>query len=169
MRSMVFIVMMLGLYGCTYSLKVNSISDTELCSNLGYYYIYDNASGIEITQKEIDSRNLDKNVCSGIANKKIEELIPKYKLKLCQNLAEYHYKGAYSHFKKTVDRIRTMDFADEECNTMADFYLIRLSRKQEKAQAISSALKEAAENIKRTNEQLHGKGTQFNPIHINIQ
>jgi len=139
------------LQGCNYSQRVQSLSDTELCENLGYYSLYKHTEGISLTQAEINFRSINKNNCEGIANAKIDQITPKYKVQLCQNLVAYHVKGAYEHFKITLDKIKNLNFADEECYTIAEFYLIRLNRKKEKMQA------------------LFGKGTLFNPFHVKLQ
>ena len=165
---LVFIVCTL-FYGCTYSNKVQTLSTEELCQNIGKYTLYSHEDGLALTNKALAEREFDKERCEKTAKAEYERLSPKYKLKLCQNLAAYHYKGAYKHFKNTLTKIEQAGFADQECNTMADFYYIRLSRKQEKAQAISAALTQAAENMRKSNEALYGPGTAFNPIHINVK
>lgn len=169
MKKVLFSLAIVLLAGCTYANRVQSLTDSELCRNLGEYSLYGHEEGIRISKNEIQRRNLNKDQCETIANNTIDRLSPEYKLKLCQNLAEYHYKGAYRHFKRTLDKIKERGYADEECQTMADFYYIRLTRKQEKAQAIADALNQAAENMRETNERLYGRGSYLNPIHIKLQ
>ena len=111
-----------------------------------------------MTRNEIEGRNIDKISCSSIANHAIDALMSKYKLRLCQRLAGFHYRGEYEKFKRTLDKIQESGFADEECIDMADFYMIKITRKQEKQQAISSAI-----------EKLYGRGSSGNPIYIRLQ
>lgn len=160
------------LTACTYSSRVKEINDLDLCDRLGSYVIQDHKEGIEITRAEIERRQIDKNQCAVRAEAEISKLSPEYKLKYCQELALFQYKGAYQHFKATADRISALGFGDHECLTMAEFYLVRLSRKQEKSEAISSALNQFIESTREQNkllwERLYGPGTSLNPIHIKI-
>lgn len=169
MRKVVLLLPLIVLFGCAYSSKVKRLPEEDLCKNLGKYTLYSNQEGISITQEELKRKNIDQTYCSNIANDEVVRLAPSYKLKLCQNLASYHYKGLYTHFKNTLQKIQNAGFADEECSTMADFYLIRISRKQERDQTIANALNQAAENMRRTNEQSYGRGSALNPIHIKIE
>jgi hypothetical protein len=169
MKIIILLIVMTLLHGCSYSQRVKSLNDSELCENLGKYTLYGHIEGIELTQNEIGFRYINQEDCSEIANKTIVQMIPTYKLELCQNLAANHYRGDYIQFKTTLTKIENLGFADDECNTMADFYLIRLSRKQEKSQALATALNQAAANIRHANEQVNGRGSQFNPVHVKFQ
>lgn len=166
---------MLGLFlgGCafSYSQKVKTLSDYELCSNFGKYSLYEHKEGLSLTAAEIKARNetIDKPTCSDTANNTFSALSPKYKLKLCQHLAAYHYKGSYEHYSNTLKKIERLGFADEECSTMVEFYYIKLARKQEKSEAISNALRQVADNMKESNEHIYGPGTRYNPIHLKIE
>ncbi len=168
MKALIIILSIIFISGCGYAGKVKSLTDERLCENFGRYSLYAHDEVVHLTKEEIDTRNIDSQHCQDIANSEIDRISPGYKLKLCQNLASYHFKGAYPHFKATLDKIEKAGFADDECNTMADFFLVRLSRKQQKVQAIANALSHASDNMRRTNEQLYGRGSAFNPIHVNI-
>ena len=169
MRPLIIIAgLLLVLSGCS-TTRASSLNDEKLCQNLGEYTLYKHSDGITITMNEIARRNINKKYCEDVANNLITKISPKYKLKLCQTLAEYHYKGAYQHFSRTLKKIEESGFADQECETMADFYYIRLARKKEKRRAIANAINQAAENMRRTNEQLYGHGSAQNPIHIKLQ
>jgi hypothetical protein len=169
MKVLYFLMFAVLISSCGYSFKVKSLGDTELCQNLGKYKLHDNANGIRLTKNEIYTRDINKGNCSTIANETIGQLRPKYKLHLCQYLAAHHYRGNYEKFKETITKIEANGFADKECTTMADFYMIKLSRKKEKDQALSNAINKAAENMRRTNEQIYGRGSRFNPIYIQLQ
>jgi hypothetical protein len=169
MKLLYILVFIALISGCSYSSKVKSLDNTELCQSLGKCTLYNHEEGISITKKEISDRGINKDNCSEIANITIEQLTPKYKLHLCQYLAAHHYRGNYIQFRETITKIENNGFADKECNTMADFYMIKLSRKQERDQALANALNQAAENIRRTTEQTYGLGSRFNPIHVKLQ
>ncbi len=163
------VLSLLVLTGCGFAGKVKRMNDDRLCQTFGEYSLYDHAEAMRLTKEEITRRNIDTPRCENMANSEIDRMSSEYKLRLCQNLASFHYQGAYPNFNTTLDKIEKAGFADEECNTMADFFLIKLSRKQEKAKAISNAINQASENMRRNNEALYGKGTTFNPIHVKIQ
>jgi hypothetical protein len=142
---------------CTYSQRVNTFDDVKLCEKLGVYTLKSHEEGIFITQKAISARPIDKKWCSTIAEEKIVSFMPDYKLELCQNLAKYHYHGVYDKYKFTLDTIKDMHFADEECIAMSEFYFIRLARQREKFDALKEALNHASEA---------SRGTRSNPIHV---
>ena len=158
MKLFYLFIMMTLVSGCAYSQRVQSLTDSELCSNLGHYSLYGHSEGTKLTLDEINARNIYNNDCIELANQTADRMAPDYKLELCQNLAAFHYKGNYKKFRNTLTRIESLGFADEECKTMADFYLTRLTRSQEKKQALADAVKE-----------LYGRGSQSNPYHIKVQ
>jgi hypothetical protein len=168
----VFVVLCL-VTACSYSYRVQSINDNELCDRLGQYVLYGHSAGTTITRAEIERRNLDKGACAERAGAVIDRLSPQHKLKLCQDLAAYQYKGAYEHFKSTLDQIVARGYADDECITMAEFYYVKLARKQEKAVAIAAALNGVAQGMRESNqllwERLYGPGTALNPVHTKVE
>lgn len=153
----------LALTACAgYESRVSSLSDRELCTNLGVYTLKDHAEGIEITRDEIGRRNLDKARCERRANETAKRLRPEYKLSFCQRLADYHYEGEYAPFRETLDHIERLGMADEECATMARFRYQQMAREREDRARIAAAIQAATQEIA-------GRGSYANPLQIRIQ
>lgn len=169
MKLISLISIIIALYGCTYAKRVSKYDNETLCEKLGKYTLYSNLSGIKTTLDEINRRGIEKEKCTIIANNAYDQHALQYKLKLCQQLAAFHYTGEFEAFKQTSTMIGEKGFADSECNTMADFYFTKLTRKQERSQAISSALHELSISIQNSNNQLYGRGSYFNPIYIKVK
>ena len=161
MRPLTLILAGLLLAGCSYKSEVRSISDTELCRNLGVYTLKSHEEGIRLTRDEIERRGLDKARCVETANKAVDEFRPVYKQGLCEKLAVYHYEGQYRPFKQTLDKLEDRGFNDRECVRMAQFHLREMERDREQEQRIMEAINEAA-------DEMFGKGSYGNPIHIQV-
>jgi len=159
MKYIYFFAIVMIFSGCArYADRVKLYGDESLCENLGQFTVQKNDEGILLTKNEIEKRNIDKKSCSRIANQTIDEYRPKYKLRLCQTLATWHYRGDYPKFKKLLGKVEKLGFADEECNTMAQFRMNQIARKKERSQAIADAINQASQSYRQTNEQLYGSG-----------
>ena len=170
MKYTYFLVLVIIFSGCArYADRVKSFKDDHLCGDLGRFTVQKNNEGILLIKNEIEKRNLDKKYCSRIANQAIDKYRPKYKLRLCQTLATWHYRGDYPKFKKLLNKVGKLGFADEECNTMAQFRMNQIARKKERSQAIADAINQASQSYSQTNEQLYGRGSYTNPVYIQLK
>jgi len=158
MKYLCYFVFIVVFSGCSYAQRVKSFDDVALCKNLGRYTLHEHNEGVSLTKNEIFSRDIDKDYCSNIANQTIDELKPGLKLRLCQSLAASHYRGDYPNFKRTLEKVQRLGLADEECSTMAEFYMNRIARKKEKDRALSNAINQA-----------FGRGSYYNPVYIKLQ
>ena len=162
----IFIAYMLS--GCDYASRVTSLSDDELCENLGAYTLKNHEEGLGVTYGEIEKRDIDAESCVAIANREIKNQIPGYKLELCQGIAKYHYNGAYAHFKDALEKIQNAGFADDECDTMAQFMMTRIARSKERNAAIANAIAQTTILMQERNRQLYGIGSSSNPLYIKV-
>jgi hypothetical protein len=133
------------LTACSYKEKVTSLSNEELCRNLGNYTFARHQEGISITRKEIKTRDIERERCKSLAQEKYKAVKKARKQERCEALADYYEDGDYAGFKKMLTELHKRNMVDNECRQIAKFRLQQKWWPSEKG--IINAIKEALEDL----------------------
>lgn len=171
MKLLAFLSMLFIFSACTpkYVNDTATASDEQLCVNLGKAWLYNHSKVRAVTLAEVEKRNINKEYCGKVADRKIAELGSQLKIQLCEQVANLYYQGEYAGYKKKMNELIRLGYVDEECETIAEFYWRRVARKQERSARFAAAFKAAADMMHRQQEKMNALGTWNNPIYINVR